>query len=375
MTPPPDPLVWLAVAVGAWAAAATLTIWLAPVLRRNGAVVRPGPDGLGRAVPRGAGLAIVGVTAAAAGAAAWFAPELRLPILAWLGPALGVAAVSLRDDFRPLPAALRLAVHVAAAVAAVALLGAIDEVAIAGRSWPLAAAAWPLTLLWVVGLTNAFNFMDGIDGIAGLTAMVAGAALAAAAAAAGCGPVAIVAVAFAAAAAGFLSGNWPPAKVFMGDVGSTFCGFTLAALPLAVPAAARAALVPVAVLAMWPFVFDAATTLVERIGRRENLFQTHRGHIYQRLVLAGWSHRTVTILYGVLAAIGGGVAVMAVVMQRRPLGASVAVGAFLVAVPAVLVACVHTSPRREPGDCGLPTVPSNYADRVWRENTPNQLHS
>lgn len=350
MTPLSDPLTGLSVAATAVAASATLTIWLAPVLRRNGAMVRPGPADVGRAVPRGAGLAIVVVTAVAACAVAWFVPELRLPILAWLGPALVVAAVSLRDDFRPLPAALRLAVHVAAAVAAVALLGPIDEVAIAGRSWPLAAAAWPLTLLWVVGLTNAFNFMDGIDGIAGLTAAAAGTALAAAAAAAGCGPVGIVAVAFAAAAAGFLSGNWPPAKVFMGDVGSTFCGFTLAALPLALPEGGRAAVLPVAVLALWPFVFDAATTLFERIGRRENLFQTHRGHIYQRLVIAGWSHRSVTILYGVLAATGGGVAVMATRMAERPVIAAAVAGGFVVAAPAVLLACVHTSPRREPGE-------------------------
>ena len=220
-------------------------------------------------------------------------------------PAAAVAAVSLYDDCRPLSAVGRLVVHVLAAVAVVSQLGPIEEVSLGGLGFRLGAAAWPLSVLWIVGMTNAFNFMDGIDGIAGLTAVAAGASLAVAAAAAGSEPVGLVAVALAGAAAGFLTSNWPPAKVFMGDVGSTFLGFSIAVLPLVVGPAGRPAVVAVAGLAMAAFVADAAVTLLGRIFRGENVFQTHRGHLYQRLVIAGWPQAAVAGLYGALATLGG----------------------------------------------------------------------
>ncbi len=305
MNTSPESLVWLSVATAACAGGATLSIWLIPVLKRLGAVAPPGPANCGRPVPRGGGLAIVAVVVIAAGAAAWLTPDSRPALGAWLVPAAAVAAVSLWDDCRPLPALGRLCVHVAAAATVVAALGPIEEVAIAGRAWRLGEAAWPLSLLWIVGMTNAFNFMDGIDGIAGLTAVAAGASLAAAAATAGNAPVGLVAAAFAAAAAGFLTTNWPPAKLFMGDVGSTFCGFSIAVLPLVVGPAGRPAVVAVAGLAMLPFVVDSGLTLAGRIGRRENVLETHRGHLYQRLVIGGWSQARVAALYGALAALGG----------------------------------------------------------------------
>lgn len=332
---------WLSAVLASFATAATLTTWLTPVLKRHGALARPGPENVGRALPRGGGLAIVVVVGVAAGAVAWLAPDLRPAILAWLLPAAAVAAVSLRDDFRPLPAVLRLVVHAVAAVAFLAAVGPVREITIGGLGpVALGAAAWPLAVLWLVGMTNAFNFMDGIDGIAGLTAAVAGASVAVAADLAGCQGVAVVAGVFAAAALGFLSSNWPPAKVFMGDVGSTFCGFTLAAIPLVVSPAERGAVVLTAALAMWPFVFDAATTLIKRIARRENVFEAHRGHLYQRLVIAGWSHRRVASLYGLLAAVGGGVAVAPLVAPAvRPV-ADAALLIFVLTVPAVLVGLV-----------------------------------
>jgi len=151
--------------------------------------------------------------------------------------------------------------------------------------------------------------MDGIDGIAGVTAAVAGSGVAAAAWLLGGPAVAAVALAFAGAALGFLSQNWSPARIFMGDVGSAFCGFLIAVLPLGMPAADVPRIMPVAVLAMWPFIFDTLFTLVRRLRRGENIFQAHRSHLYQRLVIAGWSHRATSSLYGALAAMAAAIAI------------------------------------------------------------------
>lgn len=255
-----------------------------------------------RATPRGGGIAIVVVTAAAAGLACGLHPEAMRPVLGVIVPALLIAGVSWLDDVRSLPNRLRFAVHLAAAVAAVAVLGPVREVSLGSfGSIAFGSVAWPLTLVWIVGLTNAFNFMDGIDGIAGITAAISAAAIAATAAASGSPAVGGVAAAFAAAACGFLISNWHPAKIFMGDVGSAFCGFVLAVLPLALPAAAVPAGVAIAAAALWPFIFDTAFTLVRRLRRRENIFEAHRSHLYQRLVIAGWSHRAVSSLYGALS--------------------------------------------------------------------------
>ena len=122
---------------------------------------------------------------------------------------------------------------------------------------------------------------------------------------------AAVAAAFAAASLGFLSCNWQPARIFMGDVGSAFCGFLIAVLPLAVPREQVPAILPVAVLAMWPFIFDTAYTILRRLRNRENIFAAHRSHLYQRLTIAGWSHRAVASLYGGLSAMSAAIGIAA----------------------------------------------------------------
>lgn len=269
-----------------------------------------------RATPRGGGLAIVAVTVAAAALVCVLHPEATGPMAGMLAPAVVIAAVSWLDDIRSLPNRIRFAVHLGCAIAAVAALGPVRQVSLGSfGSLDFGAAAWPLTLLWIVGLTNAFNFMDGVDGIAGLTAATTATALAAVAAVCASPAVGGVAAAFAAASCGFLACNWQPAKIFMGDVGSAFCGFLLAVLPLALPAAAVPTAVAVAAAALWPFIFDTAYTIIRRLRKRENIFQAHRSHLYQRLVIAGWSHRAVSSLYGALSLV---TAILAVIPLFEP---------------------------------------------------------
>ena len=104
----------------------------------------------------------------------------------------------------------------------------------------------------------------------------------------------------AAGCAGFLIHNWPPAKIFMGDVGSAFLGFTFAFMTLAALRQTPQLAIAGALL-LWPFIFDTTYTILRRLMRRENVLIAHRSHIYQRLVLAGWRQSSATLLYGLLA--------------------------------------------------------------------------
>ena len=300
-----------------------------------------------RATPRGGGLAIVAITLTAAGLACALHPESARLVLGAALPAAVVAAVSWIDDMRSVAKRTRFAVHVGCALAATAVLGPVSRVDLGSfGGLEFGIAAWPLTVLWIAGLTNAFNFMDGIDGIAGITAAVAGAALAATAVAFASPAVGGVAAAFAMAACGFLACNWEPASIFMGDVGSAFCGFLLAVLPLAFPTRAVPTAVAIAAAVLWPFIFDTGLTIVRRAARRENIFQAHRSHFYQRLVIAGWSHRAVSILYGALSLV---TAVLVVVplfepALRRPadLAAATSVGLGIL----LLLTLVFTSEKK-----------------------------
>jgi UDP-N-acetylmuramyl pentapeptide phosphotransferase/UDP-N-acetylglucosamine-1-phosphate transferase len=269
--------------------------------------------------PRGGGVGIVIVVVAgtllldhAAIGALW----------PWLAAAIAIAVTGWIDDVRSLPTGLRVTVHLIAGIGAVLAYGGFAG--LSQLSFGLLAA--PLTVLWIVGLTNAFNFMDGIDGIAGAQALMAGAAWAVIADHRHDAVLLHAALLIAAASAGFLLHNWSPARIFMGDVGSTFLGFTLAVVPLLSGAGRRDALIPA--LIVWPFVFDSGFTFLRRLGKRENVFAAHRSHLYQRLTIAGWSHARVALLYMAFAAVGGAAAVGVDRGELAPAAAIGTVGVF-----------------------------------------------
>jgi UDP-N-acetylmuramyl pentapeptide phosphotransferase/UDP-N-acetylglucosamine-1-phosphate transferase len=330
----------IAVAVGGWTVGSAVCVRrLAAWADRSGLHDPPNHrSSHGRPVPRIGGTVIVLMTALVAVAAAGVFPAGWPAVVAILCPALVVAVVSLADDVRGVPIVVRFAVHVGAAVAATALLGPLSSIELGGFGrLGLGGFAWPLTLLWIVGLTNAFNFMDGIDGIAGITAVVAAAAVAAASVMVGAPVVAVVAAGLATAAAGFLRSNWHPAAIFMGDVGSTFIGFFLAVLPLAAGGPSAATLVAVVAAAVWPFIFDTAFTFLRRLIRGENVLQAHRGHLYQRLVGTGLSHATVALLYGGLSFVGGMLALASMTLPDTRLAVDRLALAFALASAAGLV--------------------------------------
>jgi UDP-GlcNAc:undecaprenyl-phosphate GlcNAc-1-phosphate transferase len=148
-----------------------------------------------------------------------------------------------------------------------------------------------LTLLWLAGLTNAYNFMDGIDGLAAGTAVVAAGFLTVALILLGQIDAGSVALTLAAASAGFLLLNLPPAQIFMGDVGSQFVGFAFAALAVLMAREdPTGTLIYVVPLLLFHFLFDTLFTAFRRWRASEDITTAHRTHLYQRLTHAGFGH-------------------------------------------------------------------------------------
>jgi Fuc2NAc and GlcNAc transferase len=248
-----------------------------------------------RPTPRGGGLAIViAATLAFVGLALFGVLKVDV-LLALIGGGIAVAIVGLLDDRHQLSAGIRLAIHVGVALWALLWLGGLPPLRIANRIVQFGWAGYVLGSLGIVWTLNLFNFMDGVDGIAVSEAIFVacgGAGLAfGGGASAGISAAGFI---FASACTGFLVWNWPPAKIFMGDVGSGYLGYVIAVLALA---AARDD--PVA-LWVWlilggVFFVDATVTLVRRAVRGDRVHEAHRSHAYQWLARRWGSHRRVTV--------------------------------------------------------------------------------
>jgi Fuc2NAc and GlcNAc transferase len=150
--------------------------------------------------------------------------------------------------------------------------------------------------LFVLWMTNLYNFMDGSNGMAGLQGVFAGCVLAWLFALSGDATATLLALVLAGACAGFLPWNLGRARVFMGDVGSMTLGFCIGGMLLYGVASDELAL-PVAWLVMLLFLADATLTLVARVMKGERWYNPHRQHLYQRLIARGWSHGRVAALY------------------------------------------------------------------------------
>ena len=223
--------------------------------------------------------------------------------------ALIVAAISWLDDLYSLPFWSRLIAHTIAALILITDVGYWRDIFLPVFGFDLhlgPVLGVVVTAGWVVWLLNAYNFMDGIDGIAALQAAIAAIGWSVLAFAFGLNGVFLFAALLACVSTGFLIHNWEPAKIFMGDVGSAFLGYTLAAFPLLAGAEATTVIqwLPLAgVLLVWFFVLDTVFTLARRALARKKVWEAHREHVYQRLLIEGRNHSTVTLLYGTLAAL------------------------------------------------------------------------
>ena len=269
-----------------------------------------------QAVPRSGGVAIVGGLVAG-GAVSWlfspYPPSLELGLV--LIAILLVAAVSFLDDHMEINPGLRLLAHT---LAAALLLGAglrLNPIAL--PSLILILPSWLailLSIFFIIWMINLYNFMDGMDGFAGGMAVIGFTSFAILGWQAGNTAFTQISLLIAGAAAGFLWFNFPPARIFMGDTGSSVLGLLAAALSLW---GNRDGLFPLwmAVLIFSPFIFDATVTLLRRMLRGEKIWLPHKTHYYQRLVQLGWGHRkTVLLEYALMLACS----LSALLAQRLP---------------------------------------------------------
>jgi UDP-N-acetylmuramyl pentapeptide phosphotransferase/UDP-N-acetylglucosamine-1-phosphate transferase len=237
--------------------------------------------------PRGGGLgfivgfALTSFLAAGLGIIPWYDLSMWLVLIP-------LAVIGILDDRNGVPASVRYLIQLGAASIASAYFGSfeipwLDNFGIIGQIVEIA-----LTLIGMTAIINFYNFMDGLDGLVG-----------------GCVAIQLSFLAFytnqpifwllVAAIAGFLYWNWSPAKIFMGDVGSTVLGATVAIALLNQSNTSSVAWSALAITL--PLAIDAIYTLCRRLLRHENIFKAHRSHLYQRLQQSGLSHERVAILY------------------------------------------------------------------------------
>jgi Fuc2NAc and GlcNAc transferase len=290
-----SPLLPGAVVLGTLPLAAGLTVRFRRVALARGILDVPvARSSHAAATPRGGGVSIVVAMVAALALLAAGGVVPRIQVVGLLGGGLLVAVVGFLDDMAHVPVVWRLVTHFVAAAWVLVWLGGLPLLPQLPflRAWPWTALV--LGALYIVWVLNLVNFMDGIDGLAGteaVTVCLGGSLLYVLRAP--WSPELVVVLVVAAAAAGFLPWNWPPARVFMGDVGSGFLGLVLAALSVQAGRVAPALFWGWAIL-LGTFVVDATLTLLRRMVRGDRWFEAHRIHAYQHAA-SRWGHQPVTL--------------------------------------------------------------------------------
>ncbi len=232
--------------------------------------------------------------------------------LIMMAAGLGMAAIGLYDDLHGLKPSEKFLLQFLLAGVVVTSGVRIENAAV--LQWgpvPLGILSIPISILWLTGFTNIFNFMDGINGISAVTAASYCGFFFLFASLEGSPDLAAVALVIMGSCVGFLFHNFPQARTFMGDTGSLFLGIAMAFFVMLLSQkspnpASLVALLMVCSVYLW----DGGFTLLRRLRRGENIFQAHRSHLYQRLVQGGLSHAKITCLYLVLHALMGSLALL-----------------------------------------------------------------
>ncbi|MBM7853691.1 UDP-GlcNAc:undecaprenyl-phosphate GlcNAc-1-phosphate transferase [Desulfohalotomaculum tongense] len=240
-----------------------------------------------------------------------------LPLAGLLVGGLLIVLLGILDDIKGLPAKVKLGGQILAALAVVPFGIQVDFITnpLTGGIITLGIFAVPLTVFWIISVTNAVNLIDGLDGLAGGTSMIAALTVAAVAwkqgvIYGGSGvhfEVAVLAVILAGAILGFLRYNFYPAKIFLGDTGSMFLGYclsVLAVMGLTKSAAAISVFIPIVILGI-PLL-DTFFAIVRRCCKHQPIFKPDKEHLHHRLMALGFSHRqAVLVIYCISAFMGG----------------------------------------------------------------------
>ena len=240
-----------------------------------------------------------------------YAPLTR-DILVLLLAGAGMAVIGLVDDLYHLDPATKFLMQFGNAALVIVFGIHFNTAAIpAWKVLPLGVLSFPVTILWLTGFSNVYNFMDGINGLAAGTGAVYGFFFSLFAWLQGNPELAAVALILSGSCLGFLFHNFPHARTFMGDNGSLFLGmvFALLVVRLAQQSINSASLVAL-LLVCSVYLYDSAFTLLRRVMHGENILQAHRSHLYQRLAQAGFPHAMITCLYLLLHTLVGTLAII-----------------------------------------------------------------
>jgi UDP-GlcNAc:undecaprenyl-phosphate GlcNAc-1-phosphate transferase len=271
----------------------------------------------GRPVPRLGGIAIVGafyLTLLGLPASGFPAELVSSDLAKAAGLLMGgllIGILGVYDDLRGCRASQKFVVQFAVAGMMYALGFRIGAVSVPfGSSLDLGPLSFPVTLLWIVGVTNAFNLIDGLDGLAGGVALVAVATNLVIALARGEAVMVLLYAALAGSIVGFLFYNFNPASIFMGDTGSMFLGFVLGTIAIEFSQKASAAVaILIPILALGLPLFDTGLAVVRRAAGGRPIFQADREHIHHRLLEMGLTHKQAVLALYMLSILLGTMAV------------------------------------------------------------------
>jgi len=250
-------------------------------------------------VPKSGGIVIV-ITFLIGVLAIWFFGDATMIkkkyFYGFLFSAVLVAAISLYDDLTARPFIVKLASHVIAATVAITFGVVIHSISLPWTGTiQLGIAGYIITFLWIVGLTNAYNFMDGLNGMAAGQAVITSLFFCFISFNQGSTFVYIICYTIISGSLGFLVFNFPKPSLFMGDVGSAFLGFIFSTLSIiaALYDHSHTSLFVIPLL-MFNYIYDTLFTFTRRLINKENVFAAHRSHLYQLFNRLGHSHVTVS---------------------------------------------------------------------------------
>jgi len=274
-------------------------------------------------IPRLGGMAMALAFGVALGMATILSPDLgAVDVLQppnRLGPILAavtlLCVVGFVDDTRGMRASVKLGFQVGAALLAYGLGLRLEQFHVPWGIVELGPLALPITVAWIVGVINAVNLIDGLDGLASGVVLTVLGAFGLLAAADGVDPTLLIVVATVGAAIGFLAYNLHPASIIMGDTGSMFLGFVVAAIGISLTQDGIRPLPPwIPIIAVGLPIVDTLWAVIRRTARGDAVFTPDRGHIHHQLLRAGLSQRDAMLT---LTAVSAALAIIAVILADR----------------------------------------------------------
>ncbi|WP_153726538.1 MraY family glycosyltransferase [Heliorestis convoluta] len=339
-------------------AAFLVALALTPVARwlafRIGAVDKPsGRKVHQKTMPRLGGLAIYGgfvLTVLAMGL--WNSDFLQLPILGLLVGATIIVVVGIVDDTYDLPPKVKLLGQILAAASVIPFGISVDFVTNPFHNYHTFDLGWlhiPITIFWIIAVTNAVNLIDGLDGLASGIATIAALTMAVVAWTQGQVLVVYLALILAASSVGFLKYNFHPARIFMGDTGAMFLGFSLGCLSimgLVKVATVISVIIPILIVGI-P-ILDTGFAIFRRYQKGQPIFQADKDHLHHRLLALGFSHpQTVLIIYAINTVLGITAIVLTAVSTAQSLFILIVLASVMLLMADRLGILGRTSPSQE----------------------------